>query len=422
MPEPDNNDLSILSEEAHRLLTGLSKTSSAAPSQTEADIATNSRIATEPVEVGPGDSKNLSSTEDDKKNSLFEAAVEELWAQGLAQGLSPSLEMSRETTSWFIVCDRQGNDIGRVNIESLHRRIKQGPTSVRGGFPLRTESHSLTETTKTAKPQNHNREINQSAMPRDEPLFFSNIRIGTATKLWSSHIMHTPLYLLGGALIFVISAIRGEGWGLAIATLVVSGISLVTLPLNMEADKRRNSFRVFYAARLPFYLSRSRYEMLNLVAYFFVVSYILVVLASLFVPRGHNIEVFIIPLAFTYPFIYWQSSTRHWLARTALSLSCFGVALVSLFIFYAGAFNYAPMQNMMGVRAFRDGSYKESVELYTQAISINPRNSLYFTNRAKAHRALRDNKSALNDCKRALNLDPKNENALKLLAKLRAGQ
>jgi tetratricopeptide (TPR) repeat protein len=98
------------------------------------------------------------------------------------------------------------------------------------------------------------------------------------------------------------------------------------------------------------------------------------------------------------------------------------VALVSLFIFYAGAFNYAPIQNMMGVRAFRDGSYKESVELYTQAISINPRNSLYFTNRAKAHRALRDNKSALNDCKRALNLDPKNENALKLLAKLRAGQ
>lgn len=57
--------------------------------------------------------------------------------------------------------------------------------------------------------------------------------------------------------------------------------------------------------------------------------------------------------------------------------------------------------------AMSAGKYSEAVELYSRAIDINQRNAVYYCNRAAAKSKLNDHVGAIADCKIAIDLDPK---------------
>lgn len=57
-----------------------------------------------------------------------------------------------------------------------------------------------------------------------------------------------------------------------------------------------------------------------------------------------------------------------------------------------------------GNAAFRDGSYLDAEDLYTQAIQRYSRNPLIFTNRANARLKLQRWEGALNDCLKSIEI------------------
>jgi small glutamine-rich tetratricopeptide repeat-containing protein alpha len=54
----------------------------------------------------------------------------------------------------------------------------------------------------------------------------------------------------------------------------------------------------------------------------------------------------------------------------------------------------------------KNAEYEEAVAHYTKAIEANPKNAVYFCNRAAAYSRLDNNEQAIKDCKQALILDP----------------
>jgi small glutamine-rich tetratricopeptide repeat-containing protein alpha len=50
--------------------------------------------------------------------------------------------------------------------------------------------------------------------------------------------------------------------------------------------------------------------------------------------------------------------------------------------------------------------YDQAIESYTQAIALDPTNSVYFSNRAAAHSSKNDHLSAVGDSEKAIEVDP----------------
>lgn len=51
--------------------------------------------------------------------------------------------------------------------------------------------------------------------------------------------------------------------------------------------------------------------------------------------------------------------------------------------------------------------YDEAIDAYTQAIALDPKNPVYFSNRAAAHSSKGDHLSAVGDAEQAISVDPK---------------
>ncbi|XP_070564283.1 small glutamine-rich tetratricopeptide repeat-containing protein beta-like [Ptychodera flava] len=60
-----------------------------------------------------------------------------------------------------------------------------------------------------------------------------------------------------------------------------------------------------------------------------------------------------------------------------------------------------------GNKCMKSESFKEALECYTQAISIDDGNAVYYCNRAAAYSKLGDHPQAIEDCRNALEIDPK---------------
>ncbi|KAF3059354.1 Small glutamine-rich tetratricopeptide repeat-containing protein 2 [Daldinia childiae] len=60
-----------------------------------------------------------------------------------------------------------------------------------------------------------------------------------------------------------------------------------------------------------------------------------------------------------------------------------------------------------GNRAMASKDYPAAIDLYTQALALNPRNAIYLSNRAAAYSAARDHASARADAETAVSIDPK---------------
>jgi len=53
------------------------------------------------------------------------------------------------------------------------------------------------------------------------------------------------------------------------------------------------------------------------------------------------------------------------------------------------------------------GNFQEAVDFYTQAINSNPKNAVYFANRAAACSKMGNHNAAVSDAQAAVELDPK---------------
>ena len=51
--------------------------------------------------------------------------------------------------------------------------------------------------------------------------------------------------------------------------------------------------------------------------------------------------------------------------------------------------------------------YSEAVESYTKSVSLDSTNAVYYSNRAAAYSKLDNHKRALEDCDKAIRIDPK---------------
>ena len=51
--------------------------------------------------------------------------------------------------------------------------------------------------------------------------------------------------------------------------------------------------------------------------------------------------------------------------------------------------------------------YSEAIEKYTEAIQLNPKNPVYYSNRAAAYSQAGDHESAIEDAEKAKTIDPK---------------
>ncbi|KAI9310260.1 hypothetical protein BX666DRAFT_2009767 [Dichotomocladium elegans] len=60
-----------------------------------------------------------------------------------------------------------------------------------------------------------------------------------------------------------------------------------------------------------------------------------------------------------------------------------------------------------GNRKVSERNYPEAIKLYTEAISLNPSQAVYYGNRAAAYSQQGDHQKALEDAKKAIELDPK---------------
>jgi DnaJ homolog subfamily C member 7 len=59
-----------------------------------------------------------------------------------------------------------------------------------------------------------------------------------------------------------------------------------------------------------------------------------------------------------------------------------------------------------GNEAYKKGQYDKALKLYSKAIDLNPREPTYYTNRASVWISKEDYKAGLNDCLKALEIDP----------------
>ncbi|KAK3858791.1 hypothetical protein Pcinc_035044 [Petrolisthes cinctipes] len=59
-----------------------------------------------------------------------------------------------------------------------------------------------------------------------------------------------------------------------------------------------------------------------------------------------------------------------------------------------------------GNQLMRDEKFAEALDCYTKAISKDSRNAVYYCNRAAAHSKLNNHREAIEDCKRALQIEP----------------
>merc|ERR1712183_874233 len=54
----------------------------------------------------------------------------------------------------------------------------------------------------------------------------------------------------------------------------------------------------------------------------------------------------------------------------------------------------------------RDGRFHDAIASYTSAITLQPNNAIYYSNRAAAYAKLQDNKNSILDCEQAVKIDP----------------
>jgi tetratricopeptide (TPR) repeat protein len=73
--------------------------------------------------------------------------------------------------------------------------------------------------------------------------------------------------------------------------------------------------------------------------------------------------------------------------------------------------NNAEALKDQGNGKFKLGHYRDAIKLYSRAISMAPKVSIYYSNRAVAHFKLREFKDCSNDCKKAVGLDVLNHKA-----------
>ncbi|KAK4232164.1 hypothetical protein QBC38DRAFT_506240 [Podospora fimiseda] len=71
-----------------------------------------------------------------------------------------------------------------------------------------------------------------------------------------------------------------------------------------------------------------------------------------------------------------------------------------------------------GNKLFKTGDYLRAVEYYTKAVNLQPTSATYLGNRAAAYMAAGKWNDALDDCKRAVDLDPRNSKMLLRLARI----
>lgn len=258
------------------------------------------------------------------------------------------------------------------------------------------------------------------AAPSD---LFSNIHAGTATKLWLIVRWDFMQGLIVGWLaILVYSAmLLRDGWGLTISTFVVAAVSITLLP--SYADKKRRPPRIFFRGSRR----ASQKPTLNITAYFFVVTYMLCTSISIFSARsgGHfHFSYTTLPLAMAIPssIIYWNSSRSSWLKKTAGTIWSPAIVFFSVLVFNTGALGSASMQNIQGLSYYREADFKASLEPYSRAISINPTNTTYLANRGWTYYYLKDETRSTADAKKALEINPKNAQALGLAKKLKIEQ
>ncbi|XP_075249622.1 small glutamine-rich tetratricopeptide repeat-containing protein beta-like [Convolutriloba macropyga] len=60
-----------------------------------------------------------------------------------------------------------------------------------------------------------------------------------------------------------------------------------------------------------------------------------------------------------------------------------------------------------GNNLMKEECYSDAIEKYTSALDLDPRNAVYYSNRAAAHSKMGNHELAIEDCHLALNIDPK---------------
>lgn len=60
-----------------------------------------------------------------------------------------------------------------------------------------------------------------------------------------------------------------------------------------------------------------------------------------------------------------------------------------------------------GNEYYKAGSYQQAIDAYSKAIDANPSEAVFYGNRAAAHLMRKSSQIAVNDCKRAIELDAK---------------
>ncbi len=78
----------------------------------------------------------------------------------------------------------------------------------------------------------------------------------------------------------------------------------------------------------------------------------------------------------------------------------------------------ATLYNLRGVAHFALGDFEESLKSYTQAITINDNNADFYNNRAVVKQKLDDLRGAIDDCRRAIALNPNLDTARKQMKRL----
>jgi len=66
----------------------------------------------------------------------------------------------------------------------------------------------------------------------------------------------------------------------------------------------------------------------------------------------------------------------------------------------------AEAKKIEGNDYMRDSQFNEAISSYTSAITLDPGNAIYYSNRAAAYAKLQDNKNSILDCEKALSIDP----------------
>jgi hypothetical protein len=249
---------------------------------------------------------------------------------------------------------------------------------------------------------------------------FQNIQAGIPARLWSKvqwgYLQGIVIGLFGVSIVY---AIHGEGWGLVFSTLVTSVIALCCLPAWKV--KTRQQTQALFARTMK----SSRGVEINIPAYFFVLTYVFSFFIALSSSKSggrlnfHSVTLTLL-FALIAPLAYWFSSNRHWVTRLSLAICRPAAVIASVILFYTGAVGSAIMQNSMGISYAHERDFKDSLKAYSIAISINPLNATYATNRGWAYYYLGDKKSAAKDVNRALKISPKDKRALQLLRQLKS--